>query len=138
MVSIKQVTSTFGRFLTVGLAGTLLNLATLWLLVNLGLDPLWASLLATEVSIVHNFLWNDSWTFGGIETGNNSKLSRFGRFQLITSFTAGLSFGLFSLFHLVMGWHYLAAQMTAIGLATVLNFVTNSRFTWNRAGAQPE
>lgn len=118
-----------------GLAGTIVNLLSLAGLVRLGLPNLGAALLATEIAIIHNFLWNDKWTFKQNQAstnGSNSRLARFGRFQLVTTLTGILSLGLFAGLNSGLGWHYLLAQLGAIGVATVLNFGANSKLTWNR------
>lgn len=128
-MNLIKLAPTFGRFLVVGLSGTLINLATLWLLVNLGVPQLFASLIAIEISIINNFIWNDCWTFKACRLDLNI-LGRFGRFQLITSVTALLTLGLFMLFSNTLNLHYLLAQFLAIGIATVANFLINSRFTW--------
>lgn len=138
MVELRQVAATFGRFLTVGLGGTVVNLGSLAGLATLKTPNLLAALIATEIAIIHNFLWNDAWTFKKNQATDNPllrvKLGRFGRFQLITALTASLSLGLFSVFNAVLGWHYLLAQLAAIGFATVLNFGVNAFLTWGLVG----
>lgn len=128
MASFRRIIPVFGRFLVVGASGTLVNLATLWALVNAGVPHLLASLLATEVSIITNFILNDNWTFK--RQGELSVLARFIRFQLVTSVTAVLTLGLFALFYNTLHLYYLLAQFLAIGIVTVLNFSVNSKLTW--------
>jgi dolichol-phosphate mannosyltransferase len=134
MRRIKTLIPTFSRFLAVGLSGTLVNLALLWLLVNLGMDHLLAALVATEISIINNFFWNDQWTFKGDIGQDHSKLARFFRFQVVASFTAVLTLGLFSVFFQVWHIYYLLAQFWAIGFATLVNFSVNSWLTWGLFG----
>lgn len=130
MRRIRTIFPTFSRFLAVGLSGTIVNLALLWLLVNLGMDHLLAALVATEVSILNNFFWNDRWTFRSDNGQEGSKLVRFFRFQAVASVTAVLTLGLFSLFHQVWQMYYLLAQFWAIAIATMINFSVNSWLTW--------
>jgi len=64
---LKSDKSTFLRWIrfnTVGTMGFALQLGVLALLLRL-LEPhfFWASALAVEVSVVHNFLWHWSWTW---------------------------------------------------------------------------
>lgn len=125
-----QKFSIFGRFLLVGLSGTVVNLAVLWLLVTLGLPNFPAALIATEVSIINNFIWNDRWTFRS--QSHHPLAARFFRFQLVTSFTAILTLSLFTFFNSRLHLYYLLAQLTAIGIATILNFVVNSKLTWGK------
>lgn len=128
MSIFRKLGALFGRFLLVGLTGTLVNLAALWLLVRLGLPSFIAALIATEASIINNFIWNDCWTFK--QQGQLSLAARFGRFQVITSLTAVLSLGVFLFLSSSLHLHYLLAQLSGIGLATLLNFGVNVRFTW--------
>ncbi len=129
--SLKRISPTFGQFLLVGLSGTLVNLACLWLLVRLGVPQLWAALAATEFSIINNFFWNDFWTFQHHPSRQLlSRWQRFGRFQIVASGTAVLTLGLFGLLSGPFQLYYLLAQFIAIGLATILNFALNSRLTW--------
>jgi dolichol-phosphate mannosyltransferase len=134
MTRLKQFAPKFGRFALVGLSGTLVNLALLWLLASAGMPRLLAALVATELSIINNFVWNDAWTFGQ-QASQRSRLARFLRFQCIASFTAVLTLGLFALFSDYLHIYYLLAQFIAIGVATLLNFVANSRLTWGEQAA---
>ncbi len=136
MTQLGRIAPAFGRFLIVGLSGTLVNLSALWLLVNAGLPQLLAALLATELSIISNFVWNDCWTFKKFQFQPQpySLLARFARFQVVTSLTAVLTLGLFVFLSQVGGLHYLVAQAIAIGLATILNFMLNSKLTWRWQG----
>jgi dolichol-phosphate mannosyltransferase len=128
----KHLASAFGRFLLVGFSGTLVNLAVLWELVTLGLPQLAAAIIATEVSIINNFLWNDLWTFRVVGVPRTSRLVRFARFQIVTTLTALLTLGIFAFLSTYGHFHYLLAQAGAIGLATVTNFALNTRVTWHK------
>ncbi len=122
-----------GRFLLVGLSGTVVNLAVLAGLVTVGLPTLLAAVIATEVSILTNFICNDLWTFRPKGDEGMARLSlrqRFGRFQVIAGLGAFLTIGLFGLLHNGVGLHYLVAQTLAIGLTTLVNFAANLRLTW--------
>lgn len=124
----------FGRFMIVGLLGTIVNLTILWALVTTGLPQLLASALATEAAIISNFIWNDRWTFGANLTHHRVRLlARFVRFQGVTIVTALLTLGLFALFNRVVLLPYLLAQFIAIGITTMANYLINSRFTWQLA-----
>ncbi len=135
MTRFWQIAPKLGRFAAVGLSGTIVNLGVLWLLATAGMPRLLAALIATEISIINNFIWNDAWTFKAQARQNSrSSRNRFLRFQLVASFTAILTLGLFAFFSDGLHLYYLLAQFIAIGIATLINFVANSRLTW---GAQP-
>lgn len=128
---------TFGRFLGVGLSGTVVNLAVLWVLVEVAVVPFIASLVATEISIIWNFFLHESWTFKNekareLNSGTRMALiSRFIRFQLVSSLGAVLSLGLFLFFNSGLHIFYVLAQIGAIGLTTIFNFTLNAWLTWD-------
>lgn len=129
--------ATLGRFLGVGLSGTIINLAALWLLIEFSVVPGVASLVATEISIIWNFILHDYWTFKStkkVGANKSSLLTQFGRFirfQLVSGLGTGLSLGLFILFNSGLHLHYLIAQTGAIGLTTIVNFSLNAWLTWD-------
>jgi dolichol-phosphate mannosyltransferase len=124
-----QLRTSFARYLLVGFSGTLVNLASLALLANLPIARFLAAVISTEISIIHNFLIHDGWTFKDRRKAT-LKLIRFSHFQVFSLFTATFTVGLFALFNSVLGWHYLFSQFVAIGLATILNFLINFHVTW--------
>ena len=66
MVERALLPSKAFRFGLVGLGGTVVNTILLTLLYGRLHAPLQISTaLAAEVAVIHNFLWNDNWTFGG-------------------------------------------------------------------------
>ena len=80
----------FVRFAVVGLSGVVVDMGlavpaersrpcSAWGLTR-------SKLIAAEMAIVNNFLWNDTWTFGDLsaqQRGLKARLRRFGKFQLI-------------------------------------------------------
>src|SRR5258708_39445646 len=124
--------SRVSKFLVVGGTGVLVNSLALLLLVQWAHLPLVpASALSAELGIVHNFSWNDRWTFGRTRLS----WSRFARFNLVSLGGLGITTGtlLFLVDHL--GVYYLAANLLGITLATAWNFAVNSRWTWGGARA---
>jgi dolichol-phosphate mannosyltransferase len=117
------------RFGLVGLSGVIVNTAVLWALVHGALLPvLPASALATEASILSNFLLNDSWTFGAARRGPRwLRLLRFNGValggMLITAAVLGLLLRL-----LPIG--LISANLVAVAAATAWNYVANTRWTW--------
>src|SRR5260370_15689571 len=97
--------SRVSKFLVVGGTGVLVNsLALLGLVQGAHLPLVPASALSAELGIVHNFSWNDRWTFG------RTRLSwgRFARFNLVS--LGGLIITTGTLWVLVdhLGVYYLA------------------------------
>jgi dolichol-phosphate mannosyltransferase len=116
-----------GKFYVVGGLGTLVNTGILAILYRqLHLALVVASVMATEVAIGHNFLWNDYWTFGR----RGLSLNRFARFNVVS--LGGACVTVVTLWILVRyaGLHYIVANLVGIGLAMVWNFAVNVRWTW--------
>ncbi len=118
------------KFLLVGGIGALVNSLALFLLFQRAHLPLvLASVLSAEVAIIHNFCWNDRWTFGR----TRPSLRRFAKFNLVS--LAGLVITTCTLWLLAghLGVYYLAANLLGIALATAWNFALNVVWTWGGA-----
>jgi dolichol-phosphate mannosyltransferase len=126
----------FLRFGVVGLTGVLVDMAVLYLLhSSFGLPLTRSKLVAAEVAIFNNFIWNDAWTFADVslhQRGWSARLKRFLKFNLIC--LAGLVLNVLVLnliYNLVFGqrWAYLA-NLIAIAIVTVWNFWLNLKLSW--------
>ena len=121
----------FIKFLLVGGLGVVINSLALLVLHQLIRFPLVvASLVAVELAIVNNFLWNDRWTFGR----KQPSLRRFFQFNLVSF--GGLVITTGTLWVLVthLATPYLLANLVGIGLATCWNFGVNLLWTWGSVG----
>jgi dolichol-phosphate mannosyltransferase len=129
----------FVRFGMVGLSGVVVDMAVLYLLHSpaspLGLA--WgltrSKILASEVAILNNFVWNDRWTFSDLAGGQHSIgqwAKRFLKFNLICLLGLTLNVAvlnlLFNLFHV----NEYAANLLAIVLVTFWNFWINLKLNW--------
>ncbi len=123
------------RFGLVGLSGMALNTAIVWVLVRgAHLPVLAASALATEVSILHNFLINDRWTFrAGLHSFTVRQ--RFLRFNGVALGGLAVTAGLLDLLTNYGRLDLLPANLVAIGGAVAWNYVVNCRLTWRDAAA---
>jgi dolichol-phosphate mannosyltransferase len=126
----------FVRFGVVGLSGVMVDMAILYLLhSSLGLPLTRSKLVAAEVAIVNNFIWNDAWTFADVsvrQRGWSARLKRFLKFNVIC--LAGLVLNVMVLnliYNVIFGqrWPYLA-NLIAIALVTVWNFWLNLKLSW--------
>jgi putative flippase GtrA len=120
------------RFLLVGIIGTGVNTAVLYVLHGwLGMFYLLAAVFATEVAITGNFLLNHRYTFYG--EGSLSIGAKFVSFQGISWIGAGMSLALLGI--LTSGLHLFNVYLNnviAITVVFVFNYVTNSKITWHR------
>ncbi len=79
----------FIRFALVGSSGVVIDMGLLYLLSDphtLGWGLTRSKLIASEMAILNNFLWNDVWTFGDLvvdQTGMRARGMRLLKFQLI-------------------------------------------------------
>jgi dolichol-phosphate mannosyltransferase len=114
------------RFGVVGLGGTGVNALLLVLLYGRLHAPLAISTaLAAEVAVIHNFYWNETWTFG---TAGRS-LQRLLRFNV--SSLGGLAIAIsITLLLVTAGLHYLFADMAGIIGGATCNFATSVLWIW--------
>jgi dolichol-phosphate mannosyltransferase len=116
-------------FAVVGAVGVLLNLAVLAGLVEgLGVAPGLAVVASVEASIVHNWFWNDVWTFRDRRQGSLS--GRLARFNAVSLVAMGANVATFMLLFGVLGIGYLAAEALAIGVAWLANYGVNLEWTY--------
>ncbi|ESA37468.1 sulfonate abc transporter permease [Leptolyngbya sp. Heron Island J] len=126
----------FLRFGIVGLSGVFVDMAVLYLLhTTLGLNLTRSKILAAEVAIINNFIWNDAWTFSDVvqkQQGWGARLRRFLKFNLVC--LSGLVLNVLVLnviYNIVFGQRYAyLANLIAIALVTLWNFWLNLKLSW--------
>ena len=143
------------KFGLVGASGTVINMATLFLAQEFllrSIEPahhrLYASLaLAIAVATINNFTWNRLWTWAdrsladreaGHASGRRqaSHVARqFARYALASWVGIALQYGL--TLWLSQSLHYLLANVIAIVIASVGNFLANDRWTFRQRRPAP-
>lgn len=120
----------WGRFNAVGGLGIVVQLATLAALKSgLGLDYLPATALAVEAAILHNFWWHQRWTWADRPAASTA--ARLVRFNLTTGAASILSNLI--LMRLLTGYlHYLAANLVAIAVTSIANYLLADRWVFER------
>ncbi len=142
------------KFGLVGASGTVVNMAVLYLaqeyLFAAIAEPhqrLYASLaLAIAIATVNNFTWNRLWTWADrvrvalalhqdLEKSPFSVLfGQFGRYTIASWLGIALQYGLtLWLSHFL---HYLLANVIAIVIASVSNFLANDRWTFRHRASK--
>lgn len=125
------------RFLSVGLTGAVFDNVVLFAGVEMtSIPPLAVKVLSAEASIVLMFIINEHWTFSEYRSGSTIEYLR----RLVTSNVVrlgGLTVGLVALFvlHDRLGVWYLLANVIGIGLGFLVNYVTETVFTWQLQNA---
>lgn len=143
------------KFGLVGASGTVVNMLILYLsqevlfaFIEAPRNRLYASLaLAIAVATVNNFTWNRLWTWADRlrearllahpTTSSNpthALLGQFGRYTLASWFGIALQYGL--TLWLSHSLHYLLANVIAIVIASVSNFLANDHWTFRRRPLQ--
>jgi len=136
-----KLLSRYGRFCVVGGTGLVVDMGVIWLLASpnmLDWNLSLSKVIAAEVAILNNFVWNDLWTFRGLGAGGNvwqERLRRFGKFNLICLAGIGLSVLLLNVQVYWLHLNVYAANFISIVLVSLWNFFLNLRFGWNAAGA---
>src|SRR5689334_19791041 len=132
------------KFNLVGALGAVVQIAVVWGAVHLfAVHYLAATVLAIEVTIVHNFFWHTLWTFSDrdqlIQSGRqNDNLKRnmrsFLKFQLTAgaiSIPGNAAIMVFSVGYLRM--NVIVANCLAIGICSTANFVAADRFSFRHS-----
>lgn len=131
----------FFRFGAVGFSGVFVDMAILYLLsdpTTLGWGLTRSKIIASELAIVNNFLWNDLWTFGDISSqqrGWRKRVKRFVKFNTICLAGVVLNVLLLNLLFNVLDFQYLPygryfANLIAIVAVTFWNFWINLKLSW--------
>ncbi len=126
----------FIRFGVVGLSGVCVDMLILYLLsdpTTLAWPLTRSKIIAGEIAIFNNFLWNDAWTFADVsmnQKGWNPRIKRFLKFNVVC--LAGLALNVLVL-NLVLNFlipNRYIANFIAIGVATIWNFWVNLKLSW--------
>lgn len=126
----------FVRFGLVGLSGVFVDMTVLYLLsdsTTLDLPLALSKIIAGEIAIFNNFLWNNLWTFSDVSSLQNQwhqRILRFLKFNIIC--LAGLTLNVFVLqlvFTFMIPNRYVA-NLIAIAVATIWNFWVNLKLSW--------
>jgi putative flippase GtrA len=124
----------FLRFNAVGVIGIGVQLLVLALLKSVfGLHYLWATALAVEAAVLHNFCWHVKWTWRDRtqDAGSASLLNNLWKFHLGNG-TVSLLVNLVLMRLLVgsFGFDYLAANVAAIAAGGVANYLVSDRLVF--------
>ncbi|ACK67835.1 Dolichyl-phosphate beta-D-mannosyltransferase [Rippkaea orientalis PCC 8801] len=131
-----SISARFIQFCLVGLSGVVVDMGFLYLLSDpstLGLPLTRSKIIAAELAIINNFIWNDFWTFGDIarrQPGKRQRLKRLIKFNIICLVGLILNVLLLNVFFNVFNLNRYIANLLAIGLVTFFNFWFNLKLSW--------
>lgn len=128
----RSMRSRVGIFALVGVIGYVVQTAVLWILVGrLGMAVVPATLLATEAAVLHNFLWHLGWTWADRPAGARAIGGRLVRFNLSNGgFSLVGGAAMMALLVDALGVHYLVANLAAVLVVSVVNFLSSDRFVF--------
>lgn len=122
----------FERLLKFGLVGgslALLGIVGLYFLVDvLSIQKNLAYFLLTVVSLQLNFILSDKFTWSGV-SNQGGFWRKWVKFHMFRGIVAGLNQLLFALFILI-GLHYMVANLACIAFATGFNFLAGEFFVF--------
>ena len=125
----------FPKFAVVGLSGVAVDMFLLWLLKGgLGWPLTLSKVVATEMAIANNFLWNELWTFGDLAERQGyglARVRRFARFNVFCAAGLALSLALLTIQVRFFGMNPYLANAVAIAVTTGWNFWMNKTFSWS-------
>jgi dolichol-phosphate mannosyltransferase len=129
----------YARFCVVGATGVAVDMGLIYLLADpsmLGWNLTLSKVVAAEIAIFNNFIWNDVWTFRGLARSGTiraERLARLGKFNLICVAGIGLSVLLLNVQVYWLRINVYLANFISIVSVSVWNFLVNFRFGWNGA-----
>jgi dolichol-phosphate mannosyltransferase len=133
---IPWPTARFIKFCLVGFSGVFVDMAVLYLLS----DPIalhWgltrSKIIAAEIAIINNFLWNDSWTFKSLASRQNTldqKFKRFLKFNAICILGLVINVIILNTLFNTFSINRYLANLLAILIVTVWNFWINLKLNW--------
>ena len=126
------------RFNGIGALGAGLQLAVLGVLTRLTpLHYLWATVVAVEATVLHNFCWHERWTWSDRRAASRRHVyMRLGRFQLtngLISIAGNLV--LMRAFSGSLGMDPIAANIVSILICSLANFGASEWVVFRRAAA---
>lgn len=118
------------KFNMVGWIGIGVQLAVLTALKSgLHLNYLWATALAVEAAVIHNYFWHQRFTWA--DRPAVSETARFARFNLTTgAFSIAGNLVLMKLLVDVAHVQYLLANIVTIATCSLLNFVASDKLVF--------
>jgi dolichol-phosphate mannosyltransferase len=126
----------FFRFGVVGLSGVVVDMGILFLLSDpstFGWPLTRSKIIASELAIINNFLWNDFWTFGDVarlQPGKRQRIKRLIKFNIICLAGLILNVLLLNVFFNIFKIDRYIANFMAIAIVTVWNFWVNLKLSW--------
>jgi putative flippase GtrA len=120
----------FFKFNAVGAAGIAVQAAALFFFMRImGMHYLVATVFAVESALLHNFVWHRKWTWA--DRAGSSCARMLARFNLTTGAVCIIGNLIFmSIFVGRLGLNAYAANLAAIGICSLVNFMLADRYVF--------
>jgi putative flippase GtrA len=139
--SLVLIARRYACFGIVGAGGIGVDMAALFVFADprmLHLNLSLGKVLAAEIAIFSNFVWNDLWTFRDLALADLSwrgRTGRFGKFNLICLAGIGLSVLLLNIQTRLFDVNMYVGNLISIVIVSLWNFGMNQRFGWKQVRA---
>jgi putative flippase GtrA len=118
------------KFVLIGASALVLNLILLWVFTDLWKIYYVASgVLASQISIVWNFIWHDNWTWGKVRK-EKGLVARFTAFEAIYVSSIIANTVLLYVFTEYFKQHYIVSMVLAVGMTFMYNYFMHSKVTF--------
>jgi dolichol-phosphate mannosyltransferase len=131
-----SISARFIKFSLVGLTGVVVDMVFFYLLsdkIGPALPLIRSKIIAAELAVINNFLWNDCWTFGDIsrqQPQKRQRLKRLIKFNLICLAGLVLNVLFLNIFVNIFNYNKYIANLLAIAIVTFCNFWFNLKLSW--------
>lgn len=119
----------FLKFIGVGVLNTLISLGVIYLCMHVGINYRLSNLIGYGAGVLNSFIWNKLWVFRSKEKNVLWEMFLFG-----ITFAAcyGIQYGVLLLLVEKMQINLYLAQLIAMGVYTVCNFLLNRFITFRK------
>jgi len=122
---------TFVKFIIVGLSGILVNMMFLFLFKQVFTFELWlAGIMAIELSVISNFIFNNYWTFKNNHEG--SMPFTFIKYHLSVFLGMLINYIILIILTKQFGIVYWFSNLIGIGFGTISNYLFSSQWAWKK------
>lgn len=122
------------KFALVGSSGVLVNMGFFFIfneIIRLAYQI--SSIIAIEIAIINNFIWNAYWTWKDRKTANvKEKRIRFLKYHLITGASSLMNYGILILLVEAAHMNKYIANLIGILIAMGFNFILNHKWTFKK------
>lgn len=116
------------KFVVTGFLGTVINLVIFYLLVEkAGMLYIFGAAISFVVAITNNFFWNKHWTF---KNKSQKYKEQYIKYFFVSILGLGINLIILSILIEIFNLWYMFAQLIAIILTGVSNFLLNKNWTF--------